>query len=181
VPTGGAAYASPIPALLPEPAYLPNPTAAALVLTVVVAPWMWARVRRCQRDLRAAAPPTAPHHPLLHFISVDRALPPEPHVVAAAPWIDSSPPPPVLAPAPWMPHSAAAPLTQVTGAFSPPSPLPTSGSTRRLPSRLLLHMQVALPTVVDLRPLLPVPISSSRCRKAGVREIGHCQGGACRC
>jgi hypothetical protein len=32
---------------------------------------------------------------------------------------------------------AVAPPTQVTGACSPPSPLPTSGSTRRLPSRPL--------------------------------------------
>jgi hypothetical protein len=38
---------------------------------------------------------------------MDRALPPEPHVAAAAPWIGTSPPP-VPAAAPWMPHPAVA-------------------------------------------------------------------------
>jgi hypothetical protein len=131
---GGAAYASPIPVVPPEPAYLPNPTPAAPVLAAVVAPWMRARGRRCRRDLRAAALPMGPHHPLPHFTAVDRALPPEPLIVAATPWIGSSPPPPVPAATPWMPHLAVAPPMQVTGACSPPSPLLTSGSTRRLPS-----------------------------------------------
>jgi hypothetical protein len=127
---GGAAYASPIPALPPEPAYLLNPTAVAHVLAAVAAQWMRARARRCRRDLRAAAP-------LLHFTAMDRALPPEPLIAAAAPWIGSSPPPLVPAAAPWMPHPVAAPPMQVTGACSPPSPMLTSGSTKRLPSRLL--------------------------------------------
>jgi hypothetical protein len=181
VPTGGAAYASSIPALPLEPAYLLNPTAAAPILATMAVLWMRAQARRCRRDLRAAAPPTVPHHPLPHFPAMDRALPPKPHVAAAASWIGSSPPPPVPAVAPWMPHPRRRSPNAGDRCLLPSISIANFRKYQEVALTAATHMQVALPTIADLRPLLPVPISSSRCRKADVGEIGHCRGGVCQC